>query len=509
MITVFKNQMSNNEFQSFVKKKIIEYYHNPNFYDYITSNADIIHKVYLTDLTPVRTLLLDSYRPRGQKPWDPICLFRTYWLMCQYSNGSISQWVKTLKNPFWAIASGFTPGDIPGVGTLYDFEKRLLDFDMGQRKKRLQKKHTFNRKPAKKLKKNQKQKPKKTGIVKRLADRILREENKPQPRRADDILQLIFKECFVLPSHQKGLLGNKFNLALSGDGMVFETGASHYGIKECDCIKQGIYNCKCKRRFSDPDANWGWDSYRERYIFGYANYTFTAANSPHDLPIFSTLAQASRHDSVTHTVSLARMICFYPEFNFSKDILDSAHDNYATYELLKHYDIEPFIALNKKNKGNRKYTECEITVDENGIPHCKCDHKMTYWGPDNDRRRHKWRCPHVCLKSVNCPFFNRPEDDYGRTYYTKFEDDIRLFTPTVRDSRKWKNTMKKRTSSERRNDRVKVDYQLQGDKVRSKSRWLIRIIMRDAAMHTDAWLNNADNSSEEWLSSWFNFAQIA
>src|SRR6056297_854424 len=129
MITVFKNQMSNNEFLSFVKKKIIEYYHNPNFYDYITSNADIIYKVYITDLTPVRTLLLDSYQPRGQKPWDPICLFRTYWLMCQYSNGSISQWVNKLKNPFWAIVSGFNPGNTPGVGTLYDFEKRLLDFD--------------------------------------------------------------------------------------------------------------------------------------------------------------------------------------------------------------------------------------------------------------------------------------------------------------------------------------------------------------------------------------------
>lgn len=501
--------MSNQQFKSFVKKKLIEYYHKPNFYDYITSKANIIHKVYITDLTAVRTLLLDTFQPRGQKPWDPICLFRTYWLMCQYGSGSISQWVENLKNPFWAIVSGFNPGDVPGVGTLYDFEKRILDFDMGQRSKRLQKKHTFNRKPAKKLKKNQKQKPKKAGIVKRMVDRLLREENNPQPKRADDTLQLIFKECFVLPSYHKGLLGNKSSFPISGDGMVFNTGAAHYGIKECNCIAQGIYNCKCKRRFSDSDANWGWDSYRERYVFGYANYTFTAANSPHDLPIFSTLAQASRHDSVTHTISLYRMKYFYPEFNFSKDILDSAHDNYATYELLEHYNIEPFIALNKTNKGNRKYTECDITVDEKGIPHCKCGHKMTYWGPDHDRRRHKWRCPHVCLKSVKCPYFNRPEDDYGRTYYTKFDDDIRLFTPTVRGSRKWENTMNKRTSSERRNDRIKNDYRLQSDKVRSKSRWLLRIIMRDAAMHVDAWINTAHLSSEKWLCSWFSLEQTA
>ncbi|HMA60568.1 MAG TPA: hypothetical protein VKN64_09765, partial [Halanaerobiales bacterium] len=121
----------------------------------------------------------------------------------------------------------------------------------------------------------------------------------------------------------------------------------------------------------------------------------------------------------------------------------------------------------------------------------------------------KWRCPHVCLKSVNCPYFNRPEDDYGRTYYTKFDDDIRLFTPTVRGSKKWENTMNKRTSSERCNDRIKNDYRLQSDKVRSKSRWLLRIIMRDAAMHVNAWVNTAHLSSEKWLSSWFSLEQTA
>ncbi len=47
--------------------------------------------------------------------------------------------------------------------------------------------------------------------------------------------------------------------------------------------------------------------------------------------------------------------------------------------------------------------------------------------------------------------------------------------------------MKKRSSSERRNDRVKIGYDLELDKVRSKSRRFIRTVMRDAAMHADAW----------------------
>lgn len=463
---MFKNQMSFSQFKGFVKRMIIQYYGNIVFYHYILKNASIIYKVFITDLTPVRDLLLHTYQPRGEKPWDPVCLFHFYWLMCQYSCGSISKWVEKLKNPFWAIVSGFHPDDIPGIRAFYDFEKRLLDFDMGQRSQRLKHKRNFKRKPAKKLKKNEKLKPQKAGVVKIITNRILRDEDKPPAKRAEDILQLIFKNCFVLPSAQRGLIGNSDKLAIAGDGIIFATGASHYGIKDCDC----------PRRFSNPDANWGWDSHREVYVFGYSNYTFTAAGSPNDLPVFSTLTQASRHDSVTHNVALNQMRQLYPEFNFSKDILDSAHDNYATYELLKYWNIEPFIALNKTNEGNVKYTECEITVDENGVPYCKCGHKMIYWGSDKERRRHKWRGPHVCLKSVDCPFFDRLEGDYGRTFYTKFADDIHLYTPTVRGSKKQKDTMKKRTSSECRNDRVKIDYDLERDRVHLNQDGLLELL---------------------------------
>ncbi|WP_146164509.1 hypothetical protein [Halanaerobium congolense] len=71
----------------------------------------------------------------------------------------------------------------------------------------------------------------------------------------------------------------------------------HQCTRDCDCRQNGIFNCSCPRRFSDPTANWGWDSYRGRYVYGYSNYTFTAADSPYDLPVYSVLNQAARHDS--------------------------------------------------------------------------------------------------------------------------------------------------------------------------------------------------------------------
>lgn len=508
---MFKTNRSHQQFQDFLGKKLFILGMFCYCLKKILHFADAVFKVFFTDLTAVRKILYDTYNPRGETPWDPVCLFRSYWLMCQYGNGgSITDWVDKLKSePFWAVLSGFTPDDVPGVGTFYDFEDRLCDFDNGQRVERTKKMRDTKSKPKKKYKKNQKQPPKHKGIVKRLVARIRRDEDKPQPQWPDDNLNLILKTCFVLKSAQMGILGNPGKMYVSGDGMVIVTGASPYATKECDCHKEGNYNCDCPGRYSDPSATWGWDSYREKYVYGYTNYTFTAANSPYDLPLFSTFVQASRHDSVTHTYALFRMRTLYPEFNFSVDILDSAHDNYATYELLKYWGIEPFIDLNETNTGNYQYTDCEIKINEDGVPVCKCGRKMSYWGADYERRRHKWRCPHVVCKSVNCPYYDRPEDDYGRTYYTKFEDDIRLFTETVRGSKKWKETMKKRSSSERRNSRVKEDYNLENDKVRSQSRWAIRTIMRDCAMHTDAWIKESEIDPKEWVKSWFNIEQAA
>ena len=502
---MFKDAISHIEFQSFLIAKLLLYYLKPHFKKIVINRAVIVYKVFLADLTPAREILKSTYNPRGETPWDPVLLFRSYWLMCQYGDrGSISKWVATLKSePFWAVVSGFEPDNVPGVGTFYDFEDRLLDFDKGQRVKRTKTMRPSLFKPKEKFKKNQK-KPAKTGIVERLIERIIRDEDKPQPLKANT-LQRIFKACFITPSANKGLLGNLDKLVLAGDSIIFNSGGSSYGIKECDCWEtKGLFLCSCKRRYSDPDANWGWDSHREKYVYGYSNYTFVAADSPHDLPLYSTLAQASRHDSVVLPYALYEMKLLNPEFNIDKIVLDSAHDNYPTYELLEHWNIEPFISLNERNSGNLKY-DPPLKIDENGVPICKGGFKMVNWGYQKKRFRIKWRCPHVVLKSCNCPHFNSCSDsDYGRTIYTKSQWDKRIFTATPRGSIKWKKTMNKRTSSERRNSRVKVQYSLERDGVRSKSRWLIRTIMRDGALHADAWVKEAEMDAESWVLSWFN-----
>ena len=497
---MFKTKRSHQQFQEFLQEQLVNCYALSLFFKTLFSRAQAILKVYLTDLTPVRDILKSSYNPRGQTPWDPVVLFRSYWLMVQYqTSGSITDWVARLREePFWAILSGFEPGNTPGIGTFYDFESRLCNFDLGQRSSRIKKMRKHRAKPKKKLKQNEKLPSTNQGIVDKIVERIIRDEEKPLPVRADDDLQSIFKSCFVTPSVNKGLIPN--DTYVSGDGTLVATGGSPYGIKDCGCRKQGIFRCDCPRRFSDPDANWGWDSYRECYVYGYANYTFTASGK-YELPIYSTLAQASRHDSVTLVCSLHKMHNFYPEFEFSGLILDKAHDNYATYELLNHLGIEPFIPLKKSNNGNFTYPPA-LDIDADGTPICRAGFKMANWGFQKDRCRIKWRCPAKVYKNCCCDNPCSPSD-YGRTIYTKPDWDPRLFTPTPRKSHKWKKVMRKRTAAERRNKRVKKDYNLEQDRVRSKSRWLIRTVLRDAALHADAWVEDMDTDAQDWLSSWW------
>jgi hypothetical protein len=93
---------------------------------------------------------------------------------------------------------------------------------------------------------------------------------------------------------------------------------------------------------------------RNEYYYGYSLYVLTAASSVGELPMYIRLVQARHHDSVTGVVSLAEFKELYTNLGISKFLADSAHDAYPFYELCEFLDIEPFIDLNSKGKGNFK-----------------------------------------------------------------------------------------------------------------------------------------------------------
>jgi len=89
---------------------------------------------------------------------------------------------------------------------------------------------------------------------------------------------------------------------------------------------------------------------------------------------------------------------------------------------------------------------------------------MVFWGYQKSRNRLKWRCPPAAgsrkvKDQVKCDKPCSPSV-YGRTVYTKPRGDLRLSTKTPRNSKAWKDVFKRRTSSERSLDCMKVGYKL-------------------------------------------------
>ena len=393
-------------------------------------------------------------------------------LMVHFKEEGIDAWHDQLqKDDLLAVICGFVPGQIPGVGTFYDFQDRFWPSRRPLRIRKARKKRT---KPAK----GEKLPPKHPGVVKQIVDRLM--NGREFCCKEESILHQILAVSVVRPSLDLGLLGDPESMTIAGDGSPYESGGSPYGRKICQCKGK----CDCERRFSDPGADWGFDSSRNVWFYGYTAYDITAAGSKHDLPICIGMGQASRHDSVLGLRCLDDCKRLYPEIKFTRFIADSAHDAYPVYELLNFWQIEPFIDLNKRRGSGGSDGP---KIDDHGVPVCDLGVQMVNWGYCKDRYRIKWRCPLACGRVRECPFKDScSSSGYGRVVYTKVDTDLRLFTRTVRGSEAWKEVYKRRTTTERSHKRKKIDYGMEHTRVRSKRRRFWLLTLGAVNQHLDA-----------------------
>ncbi|MEN6413757.1 MAG: hypothetical protein ABFC84_13510 [Veillonellales bacterium] len=502
MVVIFllKPTRSHQQFQDFLKEQLQFHYLKHGLSDPVLRNHKALASVWCCDLSKVTAIVADRYSNSfGPVARDPADMFRSLLLMEILHERSIDTWVNTMRStPVFAILSGFLPEDVPGVGTFYDFIRRLWLSSSAHLANKI---HKPRHKPKKGKKKGEKSPMKKPGIVKRLVDRYL--EYPPDfHSRPHDLFQKIFKECFVVPSAKHGILGNLDALAIAGDGSSVRTGASRYGKLICDCRKNGILTCNCPRKYSDPDASWGWDSYREEYYYGRTLYAFTAADSPYDLPVYLNFFKAYRHDSLAFVYSFFDFIQLNPEFKLAECLLDSAHDAYAIYKLLHHYDIAAFIDLNSRNDVSCS-SQRDFSFTKEGIPVCPAGHIMAYNGFCKDRQRHKWRCPRTRKSwSTSCdsPCSNSA---YGRVIYTREQDNLRFFTRIPRGSALFKEHYRRRTSSERCFKRLKEDYLWERKtKTRTSANWYFRAFSTAMCLHIDAWVKHLKLDMRDLILAW-------
>ena len=458
---------------------------------FIIVNDDwhLVAKLWMTDLSNITTLLQDYYDAKGPEPRDPASMLRSYLLFLMTKPGiGVTEWINEMKRiPYYAILSGFEPGDIPGVGTFYDFFKRLWTASQNNLKPKKQKR---KRKP-KKGKKGEKAPTTTTGKVKRLVEWVIRHATKKTDLPSDRLFHF-FQSQIIAISANLGLLGDMNALSTAGDGTPIVTAAYPRSKSTCNCRAQGLANCNHPRIYSQPDCNSGWDSAREKFFNGYHLYMISAADSRYDLPLYPRLQPASRHDSVSLIVSAAEFKQRFTLGTVEKMLLDAAHDAEAIYHLLDHQNIEPFIDLNTRSKKNTK-TGGDIQISPNGIPICSIGIEMKPNGHDNLQNRDKWRCALSCGTKNSCAT-PCSKAKYGRTYHTHSKDNLRLFTKTPRDSKKWTITYKRRTSIERSNKREKIDYWLESGRHRSTKMWYIRIYGIMICQHLDAWFSHQNES---------------
>jgi hypothetical protein len=330
-------------------------------------------------------------------------------------------------------------------------------------------------------------------IVARLADRFQRDDQNSQEvyiPHAEKIINQILELCCLNESQSRELLG-KQHLNISADGSKLKAYSKSNGKRICDCDS---ISCECPRFFNSPDASWGYDSYRNCFIFGYNLYQVNSwsTSNKSELPVYLMMVTGSRHDSVPGMFAMNRAIKGMGYY-IDNGCFDAAHDATDFYRLSRDmWNMNPFIPLNTTNEGNIKNLPVS-SITEEGIPVCQAGHHMYYYGYCKDRDRIKWRCPIKAAKknqNLKCDYTDTcSPSEYGRVVYTHPKDNPRLYPTVPRTSQKWQDTYDHRTSAERVFKREKNDFKLTSFRTRSKERLLFYSLLTAIAVHVDAWFH--------------------
>ncbi|MCG9967286.1 hypothetical protein L9W92_04350, partial [Pelotomaculum terephthalicicum JT] len=209
-------------YQSFVIEQLQQHYAG-GLLVLVNKDWPLITKLWITNLADITTSLRDLYCARGPAPRDPASMLRSFLLfLLTKPEIGITAWVDELHRvPLYAILSGFEPGDVPGVGTFYDFFARLWAASKNSIRPHMNKR---KRKPKKGKKKGEKAPTTTHGRIMRLANWMMRHINTQKDLPMDRLFRF-FQSQFLAVSARLGLLGDMGALSIAGDGTPVVTAA--------------------------------------------------------------------------------------------------------------------------------------------------------------------------------------------------------------------------------------------------------------------------------------------
>ncbi len=426
------------------------------------------------------------YSPVHRRPArDPVCMLRFLLLMTLFKVASITSWIKQVRSvPFLAILSGFSPEDIPGVGTCYDFMRRIIDGPYQKPCQHIVRRSTLtcgrhkrnikSEKEARKQAKKDDQNPHQSNSEK-LVQKLLPQAEQP---RADDfqkILEDLLIQIGVIPSIEQGLIQDLDHLIVSGDGSILISAASPHGKPTCSCRSEGIFRCQHDRYCTSPTATWCYDSYRNCFVFGDRYYHLVTSQNGHDFPLLTCMPGGNESDYTLSIEDVDRILKAIRENSLTMHIAmfcgDGHHDSYAHYEYFKVKQIIPLIPLAQKSTNaiphlpdSHSSSDSPVRLDIDGTPLCPAGVKMRHHSYNKKKQTHIYNCPAKrnthrdgqCIYLTHmeeCPGKQdcAPDSPLGPLVYIKSDTDPRLYPPILRDSKRFKEIMKQRTATERCN----------------------------------------------------------
>lgn len=456
-------------------------------------------KLMSLDLDPVGQYLAKYYSPEGRPAKKQAQILRSlilFALLFNRTDGqlSLTLWVRDALPKdivLIALVGCSCAAKLPPLGSYYDFMNRLWK---GSReyysRSCLLPSGKNGKKPKAEIGADAKliePEPQKYA-TKELVERIF--DGQPISEDHPGIMQDIFYLAAVLPSIKNGIIPQK-GLTISGDGTAVAVHANPYGKKPKSSKNpaESVQTQHNLRHYSDPDAEWGWDSHEKHWYYGRTLYMLSFRNPDLkvELPLLINYTSAKRHDSINFLYAIDAFGTH--EFGVSPTnlCLDSAHDNLPTYRLLDRWDINALIDINSRG-GTPDGLPKDITLDKDGHPLCMAGFRMCRWGFDKNKQAHKYRCPLVCGRIEECPCSSEcSKSSYGRTIYLQIDADLRFSPRIPRGSEQYKTIYKERTACERVNNRVLNDYHLLDLKIRGDDHYSFWTMIIGVCIHLDAW----------------------
>ena len=462
------------------------------------------------DLDPAIPILLSLYsQGKIKDAQDPPGMLRSLLLMTMRRVKGITGWVKlTRHDPFLAVLMGFKPGCVPGIGTYYDFMKRIIDgpYRKPCRCEDKVKRSEYNAGPHKRNLKNEKQAQKNDfdpnhSQSEKLAAALLANTEEPRAKNLHQILEDLHIQLGLIPSIRQGLITDLHALVISGDGSILETAASSTGKPACNCRSQGIYKCDHDRYYTSPTAKWCYDHIHDTFIFGDRYYHLVTTQAGHDYPLLTCMFGGNESDYTLSLTAFDRLEKALREndlhISIAAFIGDGHHDSYAHYGYFGGKNVLPIIPLSKPSQKTYPHLadDSDIRLDMDGVPLCPEGQRMRHHCYEKKGNKHVYACPakrnthrdgkseyvfheDECPGQQNCD----PQSSLGPLVYIKSSTDPRLFPPLPRSSQKFQNLMNQRSASERCNF-INDSYCVEGAS-RNADYSLIRLTLANIAHHS-------------------------